>query len=209
MQLDSMRKEYQYAALSEDYVNENPVVQFEKWMTDALASAVNEPTAMVLSAIANDGFPHSRVVLLKDFGENGFTFFTNYASLKGKSIDKNPAVSLLFFWPELERQIRISGIAEKTSAEVSDRYFFSRPANSRIAAVISNQSEKIPSRSFLEDIFEKAKSTANMPERPIHWGGYVVKPVRFEFWQGRESRMHDRILYEKTGKSWTISRLAP
>jgi pyridoxamine-phosphate oxidase len=147
-------------------------------------------------------------VLLKDFGETGFTFYTNYNSLKGRSIQHNPAVSLLFFWPELERQIRISGLAGKTDEKTSDRYFQSRPANSRIAASVSNQSEKISSREYLENHFENAK-TVEFTHRPDHWGGYLVQPVRFEFWQGRESRLHDRILYEKTVDAWTISRLAP
>lgn len=208
MKLDSIRKEYQYTVLSEDSIDKNPFRQFEKWMKEAIEAEVNEPTAMCLSAIGADGFPNSRIVLLKDFDENGFTFFTNYNSLKGKSIQYHPAVSLLFFWPELERQIRISGFAEKTDATVSDRYFQSRPANSRIAAAVSNQSEKIPSRDFLETHFENAKMLETSI-RPDHWGGYLVKPVRIEFWQGRESRLHDRILHEKTDDLWAISRLAP
>lgn len=208
MKLDSIRKEYRFTVLSADSIDKNPFRQFGKWMKEALDTEVNEPTAMCLSAIGADGFPHSRIVLLKDFDENGFTFFTNYNSLKGKSIQQIPAVSLLFFWPELERQIRISGFAEKTEATVSDRYFQSRPANSRIAAAVSNQSEKISSREFLENNFETAKMIETTT-RPEHWGGYLVKPVRFEYWQGRESRLHDRILYEKTGDLWAISRLAP
>ncbi|HCE56482.1 MAG TPA: pyridoxamine 5'-phosphate oxidase [Prolixibacteraceae bacterium] len=208
MKLDSIRKEYRYTVLSEDSIDRNPFRQFEKWMKEALEAEVNEPTAMGLSAIGADGFPDSRIVLLKDFDENGFTFFTNYNSLKGKSIQQNPAVSLLFFWPELERQIRISGYARKTDTTISNLYFQSRPANSRIAAAVSNQSEKIPSRDFLENHFETAKMN-EPPIRPEHWGGYVVKPLRIEFWQGRESRLHDRILFKKTGDLWTISRLAP
>jgi len=208
MKLDSIRKEYRYTVLSEDNIESDPFHQFEKWMKEAIAAEVNEPTAMSLSAIGTDGFPNSRIVLLKDFGETGFTFYTNYNSLKGRSIEQNPAVCLLCFWPELERQIRISGVAGKTDAAVSDRYFQSRPANSRIAASVSNQSEKISSREFLESQFATAK-TSEPSTRPDHWGGYMVKPLRFEFWQGRESRLHDRILYEKTVDSWAISRLAP
>ena len=162
---------------------------------------------MSVSAIAEDGFPHSRIVLLKDFGDDGLTFFTNYNSLKGRSIAGNPAVSLLFFWPELERQIRIAGFAEKTSPEVSDRYFYSRPLNSQVAASVSEQSTKINSRKMLEDLFETKKNDS--VSRPENWGGYIVKPVRFEFWQGRESRLHDRILFEKKGETWQITRLAP
>ena len=208
MKLDSIRKEYRFTILSEDSIDKNPFSQFGKWLKEAFEAKINEPTAMGLSAIGADGFPNSRIVLLKDFDENGFTFFTNYNSLKGKSIQQHPAVSLLFFWPELERQIRISGFAEKIDATVSDSYFQSRPVNSRIAAAVSNQSEKIPSRRFLENHFETAKMIETTT-RPEHWGGYLVKPVRFEFWQGRESRLHDRILYEKTGGLWAISRLAP
>lgn len=208
MKLDSIRKEYRYTILSEENIEKNPFFQFEKWMKEAIGAEVNEPTAMCLSAIGIDGFPHSRIVLLKDFDSNGFTFYTNYRSMKGKSIEHNRAVSLLFFWPELERQIRISGLAGKTDAAVSDRYFQSRPANSRIAASVSNQSEKIPSRKFLENQFEAAK-TFDPVTRPDYWGGYSVKPVRFEFWQGRESRLHDRILYEKNEGDWIVSRLAP
>ena len=207
MKLDSIRKDYQLAELSEEKVEKNPFRQFEKWMKEALNAKINEPTAMSVSAIAEDGFPHSRIVLLKDFGEEGFIFFTNYNSLKGKSIAKNSAVSLLFFWPELERQIRIAGFAEKTNSEVSDRYFYSRPLNSQVAASISEQSSIIHSRKKLDQLFEARKHEPVL--RPENWGGYLVKPVRFEFWQGRESRLHDRILFEKNGKMWSISRLAP
>ena len=207
MKLDSIRKDYQLAELSEEKVDKNPFRQFEKWMKEALKAKVNEPTAMSISAITDDGFPHSRIVLLKDFGEEGFTFFTNYNSLKGQSITKNPAVSLLFFWPELERQIRIAGFAEKTSPEVSDRYFYSRPLNSQVAATVSEQSSVIHSREKLDELFESRKNEPVL--RPDNWGGYIVNPVRFEFWQGRESRLHDRILFEKKGETWQITRLAP
>jgi pyridoxamine 5'-phosphate oxidase len=207
MKLDSIRRDYQLADLSEEKVDKNPFRQFEKWMKEALEAKVNEPTAMGLSAVAGDGFPHTRIVLLKDFGEEGFTFFTNYNSLKGQSIAKNPAVSLLFFWPELERQIRIAGLAEKTGPEVSDRYFYSRPLNSQVAAAVSEQSSEIHSREKLDQLFEARKHES--VTRPENWGGFLVKPVRFEFWQGRESRLHDRILFEKKGDNWQISRLAP
>ena len=207
MKLDSIRKDYQLAELSEENVDKNPFRQFGKWMKEALDAKINEPSAMSVSAIAEDGFPHSRMVLLKDFGEEGFIFFTNYNSLKGKSIAKNSAVSLLFFWPELERQIRIAGFAEKTNSEVSDRYFYSRPLNSQVAASVSEQSNVIHSREKLDQLFEARKHEP--VSRPENWGGYFVKPVRFEFWQGRESRLHDRILFEKKGETWSISRLAP
>ena len=211
MKLDSIRRDYKYAALNESDVDADPIKQFGKWITAALRAEVNEATAMALSTVNADGLPQSRIVLLKDFNEQGFTFFTNYQSEKGRAIAHHPAVSLHFFWPELERQIRISGLAEKTSDEVSSSYFLSRPVLSQIAAIASDQSQKIPSRNFLEKRFEQLKEEALMHPLtwPKYWGGYVVKPLKIEFWQGRESRLHDRILYEKKDESWTISRLAP
>lgn len=211
MNLESIRREYKFAELSENNIDRNPFVQFDRWMNEALHSKINEPTAMSVSTIGNDGFPQNRIVLLKDYDENGLIFFTNYNSQKGQAIAEHPKVSLHLFWPELERQIRISGIAQKTSSETSDRYFASRPVLSQLSAIISNQSEKIPSRKFLEDKLnqQKAELKNNSPKRPENWGGYRIKPVKFEFWQGRESRLHDRILYEKENNSWNISRLAP
>ena len=211
MKLHSIRTEYKFAELTENSIDKNPLKQFEHWLNDAISAKVNEPTAMTVVTFGVDGFPDSRMVLLKDYNENGFTFFTNYNSNKGKAIEKNPAVGLHFFWPELERQIRISGFADKTSAEISDQYFNSRPVLSQIAAVVSNQSSKIPSRDFLQNQFENLKNeiAGENLKRPENWGGFVVKPVKFEFWQGRESRLHDRILYEKENGSWMISRLAP
>ena len=211
MKLDSIRTEYKYAGLSEINIAQNPFSQFEIWMNEALKARVNEPTAMSVATLGIDGFPDSRIVLLKDFNENGFTFFTNYNSNKGKSIAKNPVVGLHFFWPELERQIRISGFAEKTSDSISDKYFYSRPVLSQIAAIVSTQSSKIDSREYLDSQFKTLKEKYNSEniKRPENWGGYLVKPVKFEFWQGRESRLHDRILYEKENGNWLISRLAP
>jgi pyridoxamine 5'-phosphate oxidase len=211
MKLHSIRTDYKFAELTENSIDKNPLKQFEHWLNDAINAKVNEPTAMALVTFGVDGFPDSRMVLLKDYNENGFTFFTNYNSNKGKAIEKNPAVGLHFFWPELERQIRISGFAEKTTPEISDQYFNSRPVLSQIAAVVSNQSSKIPSRDFLQNQFENLKNEIagiNL-KRPENWGGFVVKPVKFEFWQGRESRLHDRILYENENGTWMISRLAP
>lgn len=211
MKLHSIRTEYKYAELVETSIHKHPIKQFEHWLNDALNAKVNEPTAMSVATFGADGFPDSRIVLLKDFGETGFTFFTNYTSNKGNSIAWNPAVGLHFFWPELERQIRISGFAEKTTDEISDIYFYSRPVLSQIAAVASNQSSKIPSREFLQNRFEAVKSeiSGKLVKRPENWGGILVKPSKFEFWQGRESRLHDRILYEKENSNWIISRLAP
>ena len=211
MNLHSIRTEYKFAELTESSIEKNPFKQFEHWLNDALNAKVNEPTAMSVVTFGVDGFPDSRIVLLKDFSLNGFTFFTNYNSNKGKSIAKNPAVGLHFFWPELERQIRISGFAEKTSNEISDNYFNSRPVLSQIAAIVSNQSSKIKSREILQNSFvsEKEKLGDDKIKRPENWGGFLVKPVRFEFWQGRESRLHDRILFERAEENWVISRLAP
>ena len=211
MKLKSIRTEYKLAELTEKNIDKNPIRQFEKWLNEALNSKVAEPTAMSVSTCFSDGFPQSRIVLLKDYTETGLTFFTNYNSEKGKAIIRNPAVSLLFFWPELERQIRISGYAKKTMDKVSDYYFNSRPLLSRLSAMISNQSEKIPSRKFLEDQLKQFKSNLKdeSPKRPDHWGGFTVEPVKFEFWQGRENRLHDRIMFEKINDNWMVSRLAP
>ena len=211
MKLDSVRREYKLSVLTRKSVDKNPFNQFEQWMNEALHSEVKEPTAMALNTLGRDGFPQSRIVLLKSFDQQGFVFFTNYNSAKGKSIDKKPEVGLHFFWPELERQIRISGVAEKTSTKVSDNYFHSRPLTSQLGAVISDQSSEIPSREYLEERFEKLRSELNNqpPKRPEWWGGFLVKPVKIEFWQGRENRLHDRILYEKRNEDWVIKRLAP
>ncbi len=211
MRLDTIRNEYNFSGLTKINVDKNPFRQFENWLKEALDSNEKEPTAMSLSTFGTDGFPQIRIVLLKFFNENGFVFFTNYSSEKAKSIKKNPSVSLHFFWPLLERQIRISGKAEKTSLEISEKYFAERPLESRIAAWASEQSKEIPSREFLEDRFEKYRKTFenNAPRLPSFWGGYNVVPQKFEFWQGRTNRLHDRILYEKEGEAWSIKRLAP
>lgn len=211
MKIDSIRREYSRQTLSKSQVDKNPFIQFRKWMEEAIESKIPEPTAMSVATVGMDGFPQSRIVLLKYFDETGFVFFTHYQSQKGISIENNPKVSLLFFWPELERQIRITGIAEKTAEEISNNYFYSRPVASQISAVISKQSREIVSRRFLEKrVAEFLKHNKNQrPERPENWGGNVVKPVRFEFWQGRENRLHDRIEYEKQDNGWKIKRLAP
>lgn len=211
MKLHSYRNEYNHTKLTRKNLNNNPFKQFETWIDEAIQSKVNEPTAMSLVTLGVDGFPDSRIVLLKDYDENGYTFFTNYNSNKSLSIARHPSVALHFFWPELERQIKITGFAEKTAEEVSDRYFNSRPYLSQLAALISNQSEKIPSRKYLQNLFdaEKEKWANKKIVRPENWGGYLVKPRQFEFWQGRANRLHDRFLFEKSGDDWVISRLAP
>lgn len=211
MKIDSIRREYTLSGLSKETTEVNPVSQFGIWLSDALNAGVEDPTAMTLATLGTDGFPHSRIVLLKHYDDDGFVFFTNYNSEKGISIEKNPAVGLHFFWPKLERQVRISGVAKKTNARISDQYFHSRPLLSQISAIISEQSSEIPSRKYLENQFEilQAQLQNSKPARPENWGGYRVKPQKFEFWQGRENRLHDRIQYEKQYDNWIIKRLAP
>lgn len=211
MKLDSIRRDYKLASLTKKDLNPNPFEFFSQWMNEAIVSGLRDATSMALSTIGTDGFPQSRIVLLKAFNHEGFTFFTNYHSEKGTSISHNPKVCLHFFWPELERQIRITGTAEKTSEQISEKYFHSRPLDSQIAAAISDQSAEVPSRSYLEKKFSELKNQLNEkdPDRPEHWGGYLVRPVKLEFWQGRENRLHDRIVYEKKADNWIIKRLAP
>ncbi|HPF51162.1 MAG TPA: pyridoxamine 5'-phosphate oxidase [Draconibacterium sp.] len=211
MKIESIRREYKRAELSEINMGEDPILFFEKWMKEALESTPEDATDVALSTHGTDGFPQSRIVLLKHYNADGFVFFTNYNSQKGRAIEKDPRVGLHFFWPKLERQIRITGFAEKTSTHISDEYFHSRPFESQVAAAVSEQSSEIPDRQFLEEKFEKLKSSLGEknPDRPDNWGGYLVRPEKIEFWQGRENRLHDRIVFEKNGKSWKIKRLAP
>ena len=207
----AIRKEYMLRSLSENDVNKNPMKQFAAWWDDAIDSNIEEVNAMTLATVNEQGYPSSRIVLLKDFNENGFVFFTNYESRKGKSLSIHPKVSIVFFWKELERQIRVEGVVEKISEEESTAYFTSRPVESKIGAWASPQSEVIESRDFLESRFknfEEKYSEIEIP-KPPHWGGYIVKPSRIEFWQGRPGRLHDRIEYNKNNEGWTIDRLAP
>lgn len=208
--LRDIRKQYHYAALTEDKVLNNPFQQFQLWMTDAIASIEAEPTAMVLSTVDAHMQPHSRVVLLKDFSEKGFIFFTNYEGNKSRQIEEDMKVSLLFFWQSLERQVRITGTAEKISDRDSDDYFHSRPAESRVGAWASPQSRVISEYEVLINRFEEYKNKfGNDIPRPPHWGGFVVKPTTFEFWQGRPNRLHDRLYYTQQNQNWKIERLAP
>ncbi|MGH2622857.1 MAG: pyridoxamine 5'-phosphate oxidase [Sphingobacterium sp.] len=211
-EIAAIREDYSKSHLSKADVLSNPLEQFSKWFQEALTSEVTEPTAMVLSTVSEKGFPSSRVVLLKDIRKNGLSFFTNYTSKKAKEIIHNPSVSILFFWPELQRQIRIEGQVEKLPAADSDEYFASRPRNSQIGAIASPQSQEIKDREVLENqvniLSEKFKEGQNIP-RPNFWGGFLVKPVRYEFWQGRSSRLHDRIIYEMENNNWIIKRIAP
>lgn len=206
----TIRRDYSQKLLDEKSALENPFEQFEIWLSEAIAANVFEPNAMVLST-AGQGKPASRIVLLRGFDAEGFTFFTNYNSRKAGEIEGNPQVSLLFFWGEIERQVRIEGIASKAAAEVSDSYFATRPRESQIGAWISPQSEVIENRGILENKYAEAAKQweGKAIQRPSNWGGFVIKPEIFEFWQGRESRLHDRLVYTKAGTGWEIKRLAP
>lgn len=211
----AIREDYNKYSLSEADVLTNPIAQFEVWFKEARHAEVIEPNAMMLATQSENGFPSSRIVLLKDIKPEGFTFFTNYNSKKGESIAHNNRVSLLLFWPELQRQIRIEGLAEKVAESESDQYFASRPKGSRIGAIASPQSQVIQSRENLETAVAAVEASYQHIEevpRPAGWGGYLVKPVLIEFWQGRSSRLHDRLAYTKTDQNtdaWTINRLAP
>jgi len=211
MDLVAIRNDYKLKVLDECRVSHNPLLQFDTWLNEAIEIKANEPTAMVLATSTAEGIPSARIVLLKALSDEGFVFFTNYSSRKGQEIAVNPHVALLFHWIELERQVRIEGKVEKTSSHISDEYFQSRPFESRLSAIISKQSQVVPNREYLEKLWEGqlSKSIGSMVERPLDWGGYLVDPVRIEFWQGRANRLHDRILYSKKGVAWEISRLAP
>lgn len=203
-----LRLDYSLATLNEQDMASGPVQQFDRWWVEAIQSELEEPNAMTLATSTTDGKPSARIVLLKSFDDNGFLFFTNYESRKGHELAVNPQVTLLFFWKELQRQVRIEGTVSKAATAISDEYFSSRPVGSQMGAIASPQSQVIPGRSFLED---KVKALEGKTlQRPEHWGGYLVKPLQVEFWQGRSSRLHDRLLYTLgEDGSWEISRLAP
>jgi len=210
--LAHIRLEYSREELSEEHVDVDPFVQFGRWMDEAIAAEVPEPTAMCLSTASKDGRPSSRMVLLKGFDQEGFVFYTNYNSHKGRELAENPYAALTFFWPELERQVRITGSTSKVSVEESDEYFSSRPYTSRLGAWASDQSEPIESKTVLVTRAAKLaiKYAAGSVPRPPHWGGYRVAPDAIEFWQGRPSRLHDRIVFERTDTNdWSITRLSP
>lgn len=206
-----LRKDYGQASLNEDAVLEDPMLQFTRWFEQALAAQVNEPNAMNVATVGADGRPSSRIVLVKQFDERGFTWYTNYDSRKGEELRANPYAALLFFWSELERQVRIEGRVELTSAEDSDTYFHSRPLKSRLSAIASHQSAPIANRAALEQNYEAVEAQAGeAPARPANWGGFRLVPERIEFWQGRRSRFHDRIVYTRQEDgSWTRHRLQP
>ena len=207
----ALRKEYGHDTLNESDVAADPIEQFTTWFEQALAAEVNEPNSMNLATVDVDGKPTSRIVLIKQFDRRGFTWYTNYDSQKGRQLAANPHAALLFFWSELERQIRIEGVVERTSAHDSDTYFHSRPLNSRLAAIASAQSAPVANRAALEQHYAAvAAQHGEAPPRPDHWGGLRLVPQRIEFWQGRHSRFHDRIVYTRQPDgSWTRQRLQP
>jgi|TARA_R100000479_G_scaffold70100_3_gene33803 pyridoxamine 5'-phosphate oxidase len=210
--LHTYRKSYEKAELVKENVDENPMQQFQKWFFEVKNSGgVDEVNAMTVSTLGKDDFPRGRVVLLKKYNENGFYFYSNYNSEKGNSIEHHNKVSLSFFWPNMERQVIIKGVAEKTSEEDSTNYFHSRPKGSQLGALVSNQSSEIESRGLMEKKLaelEKKYKNKEVP-KPKDWGGYLVKPVEIEFWQGRPNRLHDRIQYTLEGIDWKIKRLQP
>jgi pyridoxamine 5'-phosphate oxidase len=205
-----IRKDYKLASFTESDASLNPFEQFTKWWNDAVKSEIDEVNAMTLATVQTNGTPSARIVLLKDYSDKGFVFFTNYESNKGKNLAANPHAALVFFWKELERQIRIEGTVEKVSAEESDEYFNSRPTGSKIGAWASAQSAVIPYREVIEQNVQKYTQVfgTEIP-RPPHWGGYRVVPSMFEFWQGRSSRLHDRLQYNLVNGIWQRQRLAP
>ncbi|GAB3326029.1 pyridoxamine 5'-phosphate oxidase [Larkinella ripae] len=209
--LAELRKEYTLNGLDPSDVSVNPFAQFQRWFSEALSAGVPEPNAMHLATVGADGRPSGRIVLLKGFDETGFSFFTNYQSRKGTELAAHPLAALTFFYPELERQIRLEGTIQKLSAEESDRYFQSRPRGSQIGAWVSHQSEVVENRAVLENRqrqLEQQFENQAVP-RPPHWGGFLLLPDRIEFWQGRPSRLHDRVLYRKENDAWVIDRLSP
>jgi len=211
MNIADIRKEYRQQALLENNIENNPFNQFQKWWEDAVHSDIDEVNAMTLATASATGLPAARIVLLKAFDEKGFVFYSNYESVKGMQLGENPRACLVFFWKELERQVRITGLVEKATNEESDVYYNSRPATSRIGAWASPQSQVITNRNWLEENEKKytAAFEGTNIVRPANWGGYRVKPVTIEFWQGRASRLHDRIQYTREADNWLIERLAP
>ena len=206
-----MRENYSKDALLEENLVENPFIFFENWFNNAVDAGLKEPNAMVVSTVS-DNKPHSRVVLLKGVEQNGFVFYTNYGSHKGQQLAENPNACITFFWDLLERQVRIEGTIKKVSVETSDAYFSTRPRGSQIGAWVSEQSAVISDRNYLENKLSEFETKFEQTEvipRPEHWGGYVLEPVSIEFWQGRQNRLHDRILYSKTENNWSFKRLSP
>jgi pyridoxamine 5'-phosphate oxidase len=210
--ISEIRKEYTMASLELKTIDKNPIAQFEKWFKEAMQAEVLEPNAMTLSTVTEAGRPTARVVLLKGIEKNKFSFYTNYQSKKGKELEHNPACALTLFWPELERQVRIEGVSERLETAVSEAYFQSRPRGSQVGAWASPQSSIIKDREILEarvkEIEKRFEGKEILP-KPHQWGGYAVEPFEIEFWQGRASRLHDRIVYYKNEGEWVMHRLAP
>jgi pyridoxamine 5'-phosphate oxidase len=211
--LSNFRKSYEKSELLESTIPEDPINLFHRWFHEMTEfGGVDEVNAMTVATIGLDGFPKSRVVLLKKYDENGFIFYTNYNSEKGKAILENPNVCLSFFWHSMERQVIIKGIAEKTAENISDNYFASRPDGSKLGAIVSNQSEVIPDRDFLEKQLKALEKASEGKEilRPKNWGGFLIRPIEVEFWQGRPNRLHDRIRYAlQEDFTWSTNRLSP
>ncbi|EOR95850.1 Pyridoxamine 5'-phosphate oxidase [Arcticibacter svalbardensis MN12-7] len=211
--IQNLRQDYQAATLSEEDVAKDPISQFSTWFSDAMSSEIHEPNIMTLATATADGIPSARIMLLKGFDDKGFVFYTNYLSRKGQEITKNSKAALVFFWQDLERQVRIEGTLEKLDEKESEAYFHSRPKASQIGALASPQSREIDNKQFLLNniqlLEEKYKDIAEIP-KPPHWGGYIVKPSLIEFWQGGHGRLHDRIVYKlMANQNWKITRLAP
>jgi pyridoxamine 5'-phosphate oxidase len=211
MSIADLRREYARARLDEASVSPEPVAEFARWFEEALKAEVLEPNAMTLATASDDGAPSARIVLLKGFDERGFVFFTDYRSQKGTELDRNPRAALVFYWPELERQVRITGRTATIPREESEAYFRTRPRSSRISAWVSHQSQVIRSRKVLEDRVPEFQSRFPGQEVPLppYWGGFRLAPEAIEFWQGRESRLHDRIRYVLNGDRWRVERLSP
>jgi pyridoxamine 5'-phosphate oxidase len=210
MNVADLRQEYMRAGLSEAQADRDPVRQFESWLQDALRAKLALPNAMTLATVSAAGAPSARILLLKGVESGGFVFYTNYFSRKGRELEARPDACAVFLWADLERQVRIEGAVEKVSAQDSDAYYATRPLGARLSAWASAQSERVAERSVLEKLFtERQRQFGEQPPRPPHWGGYRLVPQAIEFWQGRADRLHDRLLYRRQGKSWTLERLAP
>ena len=211
--ISSMRMSYELARLGDEDADRDPMAQFSRWFAEVLETHAGEANALILSTVGSNNVPSSRTVLMKQFDQRGFVFFTNYESQKGREIAANPHVAALFYWPSLQRQVRIGGVAVRISEEESDAYFQTRPRGSQIGAVVSPQSQEIPDRTWLETRFERTEEAVKrgeMLDRPEHWGGFRIEPDSMEFWQGRPNRLHDRIRYRRGDDgSWSIRRLAP